>query len=100
MNPGGQIMNTKHVEGEKKGDLVLYTLSTCVWCKKTKALLNDLKVDYAFVNVDELPEGERNEALEELKRWNPRCSYPSLVVDGRACIVGFDEAKIKEALRL
>jgi glutaredoxin-like protein NrdH len=97
---GGPIMKTKHVQGEKKGNLVLYALSTCVWCKKTKEFLNDLSVDYDYVNVDELPDPERDEAVTALKRWNPRCSFPSLVVNEESCIIGFNEEKIKEALNL
>ncbi len=27
-------MSMQHVEGENKGDVVLYALSTCGWCKK------------------------------------------------------------------
>jgi len=45
-------MEMKHVEGENKGKVILYALSTCVWCKKTKRLLNQLGVDYYFIDVD------------------------------------------------
>jgi glutaredoxin-like protein NrdH len=91
-------MDMKHVDGEKRSDLVLYALSTCVWCKKTKAFLSDLRVDYDYVNVDELAGQEREQALAELQRWNPKCSFPSLVVNSETCVVGYDEEKIKEAL--
>jgi glutaredoxin-like protein NrdH len=93
-------MNMKHVDGEKKGDLVLYALSTCVWCKKTKALLSDLHVSYHYINVDELAGQEREQAIAGLQRWNPNCSFPSLVVNSDTCVVGYDEKKIKEALGL
>ncbi len=93
-------MNTKHVDGEKKSDLVLYALSTCVWCKKTKAFLSDLRVGYDYVNVDELAGQEREEAIAELQRWNPKCSFPSLVINSGTCVVGYDEEKIREALGL
>jgi glutaredoxin-like protein NrdH len=91
-------MDMKHVDGEKRSDLVLYALSTCVWCKKTKAFLSDLRVGYDYVNVDELAGQEREQALAELQRWNPKCSFPSLVVNSETCVVGYDEEKIKEAL--
>jgi len=34
---------------------MLYALSTCVWCKKTKELLASLGVDHSYVFVDLLP---------------------------------------------
>ena len=76
----------------------LFTLSTCIWCKKTKALLKDLDVAYEYVDVDLLQAEEKEKALAELKRFNPLCSFPSLVVNDSTCIIGYDEQKIKEAL--
>jgi glutaredoxin len=93
---GGDRM--KHVEGNDKGDIALYTLSTCIWCKKTKVLLHDLGIGYDYVDVDLLEGGDKQKTLEEMKRWNPDYSFPSLVVNGEKCIVGFDEQKIREAI--
>jgi glutaredoxin-like protein NrdH len=94
---GGKI-DMEHNEGINKGQITLYALSTCVWCKKTKSLLEDLGVAYDYVYVDNLFGDARDKALEEIKRWNPRCSFPSLVIDNSRCIVGFDEKKIREAI--
>lgn len=92
-------MDIKHVEGEKKGKLMLYAISTCVWCKKTKRLLNDLKVDYHFVDVDLLSEKDKEKAEEEVKKWNPLCSFPTLVINNEECVVGFDEEEIRSKVR-
>jgi len=90
-------MKMKHVEGKKKGTILLYALSTCGWCSKTKKLLDELGVEYSFVDVD-LLEGEgRKEAMKEVGRWNPSMSFPTLVISDK-CVIGFDEAKIKKAL--
>ena len=83
---------------KRPGQVRLFTLSTCIWCKRTKALLKDLNVDYEYVDVDLLRGEEKEKALAELKQFNPWYSFPSLVVNS-ACIVGFDEVKIKEALK-
>ena len=87
------------VPGENKADIFLFTLSTCVWCKKTKQFLKDLGVRYQYVNVDELEGEERKEALDRLQKWNPRPSYPTIVINNSQCIVGFKEKEIKEALQ-
>jgi glutaredoxin len=91
-------MAMTHISGSDKGDLVLYTLSTCIWCKKTKALLNDLGVQYDYVDMDNLDDDEREKKMEDLKRWNPKCSFPSIVINNEKCIVGYDEEKIKEVI--
>lgn len=92
-------MTIYHVQGDKKGFVMLYALSTCVWCKKTKSLLEQMNIDYFFVDMDLLEDPERSETKNELKRWNPDCTFPSLVIDQESCIVGFDEQKIRDAFK-
>jgi glutaredoxin-like protein NrdH len=97
-NSGGRAnMAMTHVDGKNKGKVMLYALSTCVWCKKTKQLLDQLGVGYDYVEIDLLPGEERTEATNEVKRLNPRCSFPTLSINDQ-CIVGYDEQKVKEAL--
>lgn len=91
-------MDVKHVEGEKKGKLMLYAVSTCVWCKKTKKLLENLNVDYRYVDVDLLSEEDKEKAEEEVKKWNPLCSFPTLVINDEECVVGFDEEEIRSKI--
>jgi glutaredoxin len=77
----------------------LYTLSTCSHCKATKKLLNDCAVKYEFTDVDMLSGDERAAILEEVKKFNPKCSFPTIII-GDKVIVGFKEKEIKEALGL
>lgn len=91
-------MNWQHVEGENKGKLVLFALSTCGWCKKTRMLLEELGVEYEYIYVDLLEGAEREEAIEEIKRWNPQLSLPTLVINDERCIIGFKQQEIKEAV--
>jgi glutaredoxin-like protein NrdH len=90
-------MTKQHVEGENKGKITLFALSTCGWCKKTKKLLNELGVEYEFVDVDLLQGSDRDKTMKELEGWNPRCTFPTLVIDDE-CIVGYKEDKIREVL--
>ena len=89
-----------HVPGSNAGHLVLYALSTCPWCKKTKKLLDDLGVEYEYADVDLLSGNEKNEVINVVRKWNPRSSFPTLVVNDSLCIVGFEEDQIKKALKL
>jgi len=93
-------MKTKHVKGENKGKIMLYALSTCIWCKKTKNFLDDLGVEYNFIYVDYLEGDEKEKTKKEIMKWNPRCSFPTIVINDKVCIVGFKEDKIKEALMI
>jgi glutaredoxin len=78
--------------------ITLYALSTCVWCRKTRRLLDSLGVDYTLIEVDLLSPEERDEANEEVRRWNPVSNFPVLVINARHAILGFREAEIRSAL--
>ena len=93
-------MKIEHVKGKNKGKVMLYALSTCVWCKKTRELLNELGVEYYYVYVDLLQGNYKEKAIGDVKKLNPRCSFPTIVINDKECIIGYKEDKIKEALGL
>jgi len=93
-------MKFEHVEGENKGKILLYALSTCGWCRKTKELLNELGVKYSYTFVDLLQGSDREDTIDDIKKWNPKCSFPTIVINDKKCIVGFKEDEIREALNL
>ena len=92
-------MTFQRVDGTQKGRIVLYTLSTCMWCRMAKNLLRDLGVGYEYVDVDQLQGEEKDAAKAEIRRWNPDGSYPTIVIDDKECICGFDETEIREKVK-
>jgi len=95
---GAILTVMEHVKGDDRGHVVLYALSTCVWCKKTKELLKNLGVDYSYVYVDLLKGIERDDAVEDVKRHNVKCTFPTVVINNEKCILGYKEGELKEAL--
>jgi glutaredoxin-like protein NrdH len=77
----------------------IYTLSTCSHCNATKRFLDDCNVQYDFEDVDLLQGVERAAILEDVRKLNPRCSFPTIII-GDKVIVGYKEEDIKEALGL
>ena len=75
----------------------IYTLTTCGHCKNTKQLLDECGAKYDCVDVDKLVGEERAAILEEVKKYNPACSFPTILV-GDKVIIGFREKEIKEAI--
>lgn len=79
--------------------VTIYSLSTCAHCKSTKKFLGDCGVQYEFTDIDRLAGEERTAILEDVKKFNPRCSFPTIII-GDTVIVGFKEKEIREALGL
>jgi len=88
---------TSEKEGIMENLVKMYTLSTCGHCKATKKLLTDCGISYEFTDVDLLDGESRAKALEEVRRLNPNCSFPTIVI-GDKVIVGYKEEEIKKAL--
>jgi glutaredoxin len=81
----------------KNEGVKLYSLSTCGHCRSTKKLLNECKIEYEYIDVDTLVGEERKAILEDVKKVNSRCSFPTIII-GDKVIVGYKEKEIKEAL--
>lgn len=78
-------------------DVKVYSLSTCSHCKAAKKFLGECTIKYEFVDVDLLEGDERKAIIEDVKKFNPRCSFPTVIIGDRV-IVGYKENEIKEAL--
>ena len=79
--------------------LLLFALSTCIHCKHAKEFLNSHNVKYELVHVDLVRDQERESIMEEAMKYNPKLSFPTLVVDGgKEVIVGFNEDKYQELI--
>ncbi|HBH60494.1 MAG TPA: glutaredoxin family protein, partial [Nitrospiraceae bacterium] len=65
----------------------------------TKSLLNECAVKYEFTDVDLLSGEERHAIIEEVKKINENCSFPTIVI-GDKVIIGHKEKEIREALGL
>jgi glutaredoxin-like protein NrdH len=92
-------MKTTHVPGKNKGKVMLFALSTCGWCKKTKALLEELGVEYDYANVDQLQGAEQETAVNEMGKYNPATNFPTMVLGSGKVIIGFKEDDIRKAFK-
>jgi glutaredoxin-like protein NrdH len=90
-----ESLRTVKVAGDlKTHKVLLYTLSTCVWCKRLKAFLKEHGVEYEFIDVDHCSRDERKEISDDM------LSYPTIIIDDEVLITGFHEDKLLEVLRI
>jgi glutaredoxin len=52
-----------------------------------------------FTDVDLLTGAEREQIMDEVRKMNPDCSFPTICI-GESIIIGFNEEKIKKVLDL
>lgn len=77
--------------------LKLYALSTCIHCRRTVEFLNENAIPYDLTYVDKAEGAEREAVIEEVKKYNPRISFPTMVsTKDQSVIVGFQPEAIME----
>jgi glutaredoxin-like protein NrdH len=81
----------------KKARIKLYTLSTCSHCMRTKRFFKENGIDTETIDVDLLTGEERERIMNEVRKLNPDCSFPTICIDDNV-IVGFNEDKLRKAL--
>ncbi|MBN2586128.1 MAG: glutaredoxin family protein [Candidatus Fermentibacteraceae bacterium] len=91
-------MELINVEGADRGRVILFALSTCAWCRKTRRLLDSLGVSYSYIYVDRLNGEDRREAVAEMRRHNPAGNFPTVVIDNDTVITGHSPERLREAL--
>lgn len=82
-----------------KPKVKLYTLSTCSHCNRTKRFFRENDIDMEFTDVDLLNGEERERVMEEVRKLNPDCSFPTICIN-EVIVVGFNEEKLRKALDL
>ena len=94
-------METTKVPGtNKKHKVLLYAISTCVWCKRMKKLLQENNVEYEYIDIDLCSEDDRQKIREDIQKRKGRLTYPTLIIDDTTLITGFREPAVKEALEI
>jgi len=87
------------VTGKKnEHKVVVYALSTCVWCKMTKQFLKDNDIEFEFINVDLCEPEEKEQVRQQIQSKGGSLNYPTTIVDDKKLIAGFRKDQLKEAL--
>ena len=94
-------MKTTKVAGKTSEHKVLvYALSTCVWCKQTKKLLKDKGVEYEYVDVDLCSKEDSEEIHKRIMSMGGRLVFPTVIIDEKVLINGHHEDQLQRALSL
>ena len=94
-------MNILKVPGKNtKHKVLVYALSTCVWCKMTKQYLKDNQIEYEYVDVDLCVEEDKQKIRETITAKGGPLSYPTTIIDDKTVITGFRKDLLKKELEL
>jgi len=92
-------MPLSKIPGKKNNHkVVVYALSTCVWCKMTKQFLQDNQIEFEYIDVDLCEPEEKEQIRKQITSKVGSLNYPTIIVDDTVLVTGFRKDKLKEAL--
>lgn len=77
---------------------VMYALTTCQHCKNTLRFLNEKGVEPVVIYLDEFNGSRRSDLMEKVRTYNPRGTFPVVIVPGGKVVVGYRKQLLQEAL--
>ena len=94
-------MRIKKVEGKNnKYKVLIYALSTCMWCTYAKRLLRKYDVEHEYIDVDYTSEKEKKEIEKDIISKGGTLHFPIIIIDDKIVINGFKKDKILEVLEI
>ncbi len=92
----------QEVKGENESyNVTIFTLASCMWCKKCKTFLLEKGINYRYIDLDKIDSSEKSKILQFLREtYKPeRISYPFVVWDENF-VVGYNPGKYEELINL
>ncbi len=90
------------VEGTKKQycDIFLFTISTCMWCKKGKRWLKNHGYSYSYLDIDKIPVKKKNQLKNDIEKvFGVRPRFPFLIVNEMQYDSGFNPDTWEEIIQ-
>lgn len=85
------------VDGRKKDmNVVVFSLSTCGFCKRAMGFLESNGIEYSYVHLDKIPLDQKTVVKKELQEsYGSAVAFPFVIINDSETIVGFVEADWK-----
>jgi glutaredoxin-like protein NrdH len=92
-------MQFTKVPGENnKHKVLMYAISTCGWCKRAKRTLNDMNVEYKYVDIDLCSSEDKEKIRAEITRRGGRLLFPTIIINNEVLLTNPTEKELREAL--
>lgn len=80
-------------------DLVLYSLSTCAFCRTAMEFLKEEGYAFRFIHLDQIDLETKRGAKKELKaKYGEIAVFPVLIIDSERALSGFVPERWREAI--
>lgn len=95
---GAFVMDEISIPNDK---ISIFGLAYCPYCKGAQKFLDKRRVQFNYIQVDDMDEPQKEKTLEFIGAVNKRKSFPTIIFgDTGEVVVGYDIKKLKDALEI
>lgn len=77
--------------------VIVYGLSTCPWCRKTKQYFIDMQTNFDYINYDLANEEEQSKIMQDMKGLGGGNAFPFVKI-GEDVVIGYNPEKFSTLL--
>jgi len=77
--------------------IMMYTLSTCPWCKKSKNFFTERNIPFEFIDYDKASKEEQQKIREVCSAHGESIAFPFVII-GDDVVVGYNPQKYMKLL--
>ena len=77
--------------------VTIYTLSTCLWCRKTKKYFEEKKIPFDTIEYDKQDEARQEKIMQEMRAQGGTGSFPFIKI-GNSTTQGYNPEEFEQLL--
>ena len=94
-------IQTIKVQGKNnKHRVLLYAISTCVWCKRAKRFLKNNNIAYEYVDVDRCSIEDLRKVKRDILNRGGKLAYPTIIIDNKVLMTSPKEDELRKILEI
>ena len=78
--------------------ILMYTLSTCPFCRKTKKYFRDRNIPFDFVDYDQAGEKEQERIAAEMMKHTDHIAFPFVKIEDTV-VMGYNPERYEQLLK-
>ncbi|MHA1385352.1 MAG: glutaredoxin family protein [Candidatus Helarchaeota archaeon] len=78
-----------------KNEVKIYTISTCMWCRRLKRKLSENNIAYSYLDIDLLTGEEKSELRPYLRQFRSVLAFPMMFINEEFIPNQFIDEKIR-----
>lgn len=82
----------------RKNTVLLYALSTCIWCKRAKRFLSNHQIEYEYIDVDLISQEDRQHVERDIMDRGGQLIFPTIIIDDQVLLTNPRDEELKQVL--